>query len=305
LYFLTKILAYAFFLAGGLYLIKFYFKKKQVLVILNYHNFSKYNNYKIKRGDILETGYNKSFEKQIRFIKRHFNFCYPEEFFIGNCEYGINVLITFDDGYKDNFDIAMPILYRNNASAIFFLTTSFIGTDNWLWHDKVRYLTSTGQFDQKKAEGLLLRMNSGINPDRCVIDCVSSLFPVKSPKRIMLNWDEVTEIWKSGFSLGSHTVSHSILDQLDYNTQLSEIVPSVESISLKTGIKCKYIAYPNGHFNDTTLKIARDHKIEFGFSVEPGINERGTDKLFLRRIGVSASNNKYILVFKIFISMIR
>mgnify|MGYP001249727159 CR=1 FL=1 len=304
-YLTSRILADVFFLAGGVYVLKTLLRNKKVLIILNYHNFSKYNNYNIKRGSILETGYAKSFEKQIRFLRRHFNFCYPEEFYGANCRSSINLLITFDDGYKDNFDIALPVLSRNNASTIFFLTTSFIGTENWLWHDKLRFLVSIGEFDQKKAEDILLEINAGINPARDTVDNVNNSFPINPPKRIMMNWDEVAEIHKSGFSLGSHTENDSNLDQLDYHAQLSEINHSIEIISVKTGSKCKYIAYPNGLFNDSTLRIARDQEIEFGFSVIPGINKKNTDKLIMKRIGASASDKKSFLLFKIFISVFR
>src|SRR5690606_2216702 len=97
-YILKEVIGFLFLNFGGVQLLKKSTNGKALLVVLNYHNFSKYNNYKIKRGSLLETGFSVGFEKQIKFLKKHFKFSYPEEFQKNNCD--INILITFDDGYK-------------------------------------------------------------------------------------------------------------------------------------------------------------------------------------------------------------
>ena len=62
-YILKTSIAYLFYYFGGVFILKFILRKKNVLYVLNYHNFSKYNNFKICRGSALETGYAKNFEK--------------------------------------------------------------------------------------------------------------------------------------------------------------------------------------------------------------------------------------------------
>jgi peptidoglycan/xylan/chitin deacetylase (PgdA/CDA1 family) len=300
IYLLKQILSYVFFLAGGVYLLKVLFRNKKVLVILNYHNFSKYNNYKIKRGNILETDYVNSFEKQIRFLKKHFSFCYPEEFFDGICVNGINILITFDDGYKDNFDYALPILKANNTSAIFFLTTAFIGTDKWIFHDKVRLLIVKGILSLSEGERHLLKINNGQVIDPSFRQYVDTKFTSWNPKRIMMNWQEATSISMNGFGLGSHTQNHVLLPSLNKEQQKAELEVSKQCIELEIKGMCKYLAYPNGAFDNNTLNLMDDNRIEFGFTTIPGANTSVTHKKTLKRIGVNASDTIQLLTVKIF-----
>ena len=93
-YLAKEISAKSFRLLGGIFMIKYAFRKAPYYLVLNYHNFSLYNNYNVKRGSILETGYAINFENQVRFLKKHFTFLYPEEFFESEPENGLNILIS-------------------------------------------------------------------------------------------------------------------------------------------------------------------------------------------------------------------
>ena len=122
-YFLKSSLGFTFRLFRLVSLIKILNKKKSLYFVFNYHSFSKYNNYYINVGSILETGYKENFDKQVRFFKKHFLFKYPKEFF--SLKEPLHaVLLTFDDGYKDNYDIAFPILSKHKIKSIFFIVSS-------------------------------------------------------------------------------------------------------------------------------------------------------------------------------------
>ena len=103
--------------------IKLINKKNEMYFVFNYHSFSKYNNYKIIKGNILETGYRENFNKQVVFFKKHFLFKYPKDFFYSK-EPLHAALLTFDDGYKDNYDIAFPILCKHKVKSIFYCIIS-------------------------------------------------------------------------------------------------------------------------------------------------------------------------------------
>ena len=79
-YIIKEFLAIILFIPSLIYL-KIKYRNNKILVVLNYHNFSRYNNYIIFRGNILKTGYSKNFKRQIRFLKFNFDFVYPDEFF--------------------------------------------------------------------------------------------------------------------------------------------------------------------------------------------------------------------------------
>lgn len=289
-------------LLGGVYILRVILKKQHRLVILNYHNFSKYNNCKIRRGSILETNYAKNFEKQMSFLKKNFKFCYPEEFFEKKCEVGVNLLITFDDGYKDNYDIAFPILKKHEVPTIFFVATNYIDGENWLWHDKVRYLATKGVIPIDEVESHLRKMNRGYVLDEEFIMKVEDSFSEKLPKRLMMQWQEVKQLLDNGFKIGSHTCRHAIMSLLSEKEQEKEIYDSINEIKLKTSITCKHFAFPNGLYNPTTLQLLQND-VEFGYTTNPGFNQRGTNRLELKRIGVNVSDSLSVLILKLILNI--
>lgn len=283
-------------------LILFFNKKEAKLIVLNYHNFSKYNNYKKKRGNILETGYGDNFEKQIQFLERHFSFVTPHDFYEGSAKKGINLFITFDDGYKDNFDIAYPVLKKNNAKAVFFIVTNVIGSDEWLLHDKIRYLILKGEIEAEYAEKCLREMNSGKPLPKSILELVNNyVFPAN--KRLMMNWDELGKIQETGLNIQPHTHNHSILSFLDADEQKMEIKNSIDSIQMNLGVSTDCFAYPNGLYNDATLNILKNLNIEYACTTIPGVNNKQTDHLQLKRIGMNASDSIGILCLKILLNL--
>ena len=287
---------------GGLYLLKKSLKNENCFIIFNYHNFSKYNNYKVKRGNILETGYADNFEKQIRFYKKHFNFCYPEEYFNGKYTNGVNRLITFDDGYKDNYEIALPILKKYDASSVFFITTSVINSKKWLWHDKVRYLAQTNIINQYDTENQLKKLNQDYPENNIFKKETEALFK-EEPSRLMMNWKEVKEMADNGFVIGAHTTNHKVLNSLEKKEQQYEIENSLCDIEQSLYEKPVHFAFPNGLYNQSTLDILKSNNIKFAYTTKSGYNREDTpSKLQLKRIGANASDSIGVLLIKLFIN---
>ena len=304
-YYLKHLASFIVINFGGVYLLKKIYKKKKALLIFNYHNFSKYNNYEIRRGDIAEVHNGKNFNKQISFFKKYFNFCYPTDFFEGNCNNGINLLITFDDGYKDNYDIALPILTKHKASAIFFLTTDYINTEKWLWHDKAKYLLISKKICSKEIQKQLNKMNQGLSIDSYFTDKVEKLFD-HSQKRLMLNWYEVNQLINNGFLVGGHTASHKVLSIIDKNKQQYEIESSLNTIDKNLNIKAIHFAYPNGLFNDQTLNLMSENKIKYAYTTKSGINLlKNNSKLKLKRIGINCTDSIGLILLKILFASIK
>lgn len=277
---------------------RFFFENKKSLIILNYHNFSAYNNFRIKRGRYLKTGYVKNFDKQISFIKKHFNFCYPDEFFNDNCRSGISFLLTFDDGYKDNFDFALPILIRYRAKSIFFVVTDYVGTKNWIWHDKVWHLSSIKKIDSAFADKTLIRMNNGVEVPQSFKDYIEKLFKNQNLPRLIMNWDEIKEIEGAGFKIGGHTERHSILTFIEDDEQRIEIEGSLNRINKEFKFKTNYFAYPNGLYNEKTIDILKDNNIQFAFTTIQGKNRLFQDQFQLKRLGINASDSIPLLLLK-------
>jgi len=303
-YVFKETLAILLFVPGLIYL-KFRYNNKKVLTVLNYHNFSRYNNYKVLRGNILQTGYFKNFEIQINFLKNNFDFIYPNEFFDNQCKNGVNVLITFDDGYKDNYDYAFPIIKKHSAKCIFFIVTEYIGSNNWLWHDKVRYLITKNKIEKDTAEGTLKRMNRGEKVSSVFKAEVDSFSKNESLPPIMMNWQNLKEIKNSGLRIGAHTVNHKILPFLKKQDQEEEINLSIDRLNKELIINSNEFAYPNGLFNEITINILKKNKIDYAFTTINGVNNQAQNKLELKRIGVNSSDSIFILVLKICINTLK
>lgn len=285
---------------GGIYILKKFAKENTKLIVLNYHNFSKYNNYHIRRGSILETGYQKNFIRQLRFLNKHFKFSYPEEFYTNKNIRGLNVLITFDDGYKDNYDLAFPVLRTYNAKAIFFIVTNLIGTKNWPMHDRLRFLVQMGKKNENEIEMLLRKMNQGNQISDWLNE--NETYLQESFQRIMMNWEEIEDLNRNGFQIGGHTHNHEILNFLSWDNQMEEIKRSMVEINNRFKRRFKNFAYPNGLYNCDTLKILKINGIDYSFTTITGFNDRTRDPYLLKRIGVNSSDSVGVLLLKLLIN---
>jgi len=290
------------YIIGGVWWFKAFITKKDILIVYNYHNFSRYNNFIINRGSILKSNYAKKFERQIKFLSRHFNFCYPEEFFSKQVATKMNILITFDDGYRDNYQLAFPILKKYNAKAIFFLATNYIGTENWLWHDRVRYLVTQHKIGLEKAENILKKMNRGHEIPKDFKELVKNLSIHIPPVRLMMSWEEVSELAKEGFKIGGHTENHMILPILKVEEQESEIKNSLQTIKKKIGVNCESFACPNGLYDQITINILKQNNIHYAFTTDKGINTPDQDPLKIKRIGINAADSISFILLKLFLN---
>lgn len=301
-YYLKEFLGFSFLVFGGVYLIKYLCSKESFLVVLNYHSFSKYNNFKIQRGSILESGYAPNFENQMKFLDKNFNFLHPREFFGNNTEKGIKVFITFDDGYKDNYDIAFPILNKHRIPAAFFIVSSIPDSNSWLWHDKLRFLVCENELESEKAELALMELNKGKLFDDELNNLVNTSFEKFPEKRLMMNWKEIKEIAENGFVIGSHTHTHSPLKFLNIEERAEEINESIKTISSKLKIPVNHFAYPNGLYDEDCNLLITNSGIKNGYTTKGGLNRVNDSSLEIKRIGVNVSDSIGLILLKIIIN---
>ena len=161
--------------------------------------------------------------------------------------------MTFDDGYKDNYEIALNILEKYNSSAIFFITTKVISTDDFLLHDKVRYLTQN-KILPKKFNQIPKKMFLGKkNYDFKTVELINKKFDENKPNyRMMMSASEIKEILKKGFKIGNHTNQHMALPFYNFNEQYIDIKKANDFLFSITNKYPNHFAYPNG-LNDDSL----------------------------------------------------
>lgn len=121
---------------------------KRNLTILAYHRVSDYKQ-NCPLDDNLISASPEEFEKQVRYLKANYDcidFATLSDILKGNLRFRGNALIiTFDDGYKDNYDNAYPILKEHGTPATIFIATEFIDKQNLFWWDKVAYMVKQFQ----------------------------------------------------------------------------------------------------------------------------------------------------------------
>jgi len=285
---------------------------KKGLYIFNYHSFNTFVNDYWKLGALEFSNYKDNFERQIKFFNKNFNkienfkLFKLDEYSYKNPTY----FLSFDDGYKDNFDIAFPILKKYSVPAIFFVTTSVIGSNNLLWFDRIRLIYEMkkkrniiGSIKLKKQCNNEIVKYKKLNYDKFRTN-LSELEKSchKKLQRIMMNWNEIEKLKKEGFIIGSHTHTHPILARLNYDQQMDEIKTSVDTIKKILGFKSVFFSYPEGiqnSYNKETIDILKKIGIKFSFTTYYGINNEYTSPYQFKRIGINPSDPVPIVALKV------
>ncbi len=203
------------------------------------------------------------------------------------------VLVTFDDGYRDNHDVALPVLSKHSIPAVVFLATDHIGTDEPFWWDRVAWMFET--VGSGSADLPVLGPTSWTDPHRITVRWVDSAKRLAESEKtaavielsevldtpnigstfsgMHLDWDMVRAMQARRVSIGAHTCSHPILSRLDPDDARREVMCSVDRVVQETGQVPKGFAYPNGEpedYPDEVVRAVGETGIALGFTLSPG-----------------------------------
>lgn len=231
------------------------------------------------------------FEKQIKYLTKTHKIISLEDFaqnLIDKKELPKRVaVITFDDGYKDNYKNAYPILKKYKIPATIFLTTGHIESNKLFWWDKIGYILLNLKQKEINLEDIglikpcLIQKNRNIFDETMykfsiileekkheIINELEKIFNKDIPKEIgknnTLSWDEVKEMSENNIDFGAHTVNHPILTQIPLNQAEFEISQSKKDIEKRLNRKITTFSYPNGLADDYNKDII-DLLQKYGF----------------------------------------
>jgi peptidoglycan/xylan/chitin deacetylase (PgdA/CDA1 family) len=241
-------------------------------------------------------------------------------------------LITFDDGYIDNYSKAFPILLENKIASTFFLATNFMNNVEIPWWDRIAYLVRHAQVDEVKltnwSESVVLSKDNVSNSIRQVLDFVKVnngstieeiLIELEQKLQIpdtklvdneplFMTWDMAREMSDAGMAFGSQTCSHRIMSHLSIEEQDHEAKASKELIEKELNTSIKAFAYPVGgkdSFTADTVKIIRKY-YQISFSFISGINtSKNLDEFCIERISVDSNCNATQLSHKLLKLLLR
>jgi peptidoglycan/xylan/chitin deacetylase (PgdA/CDA1 family) len=208
------------------------------------------------------------------------------------------VMVTFDDGYLDNREHAMPILRRHGIRGLFFVASSFVAERRLFWWDRIAYLVRHSRVavaeldyptalilrvgdDAKQVKSAILRIvktHRGLDLERFLGE-LARAFKVEWNDEIerrladhnIMTWDDVRALHDSGMDVGSHTRTHRVLDTLDPLQLPDELFKSKTDIESAIGAKITSLSYPVGRpIRKLPMleRAVRDAGYEIGFSVE-------------------------------------
>lgn len=228
-------------------------------------------------------------------------------------------LITFDDGYRDNVDLALPILRELGAPATFFLTMDFVGKGRLPWWDHVAYVIKNSPRERlvldhpepleadRDGDALAnviaayLRAEHPENPALLVHleERAGSRPPDDAGRRLFFDWDDARSLAASGMSIGAHTVSHRRLARLTDSEQADELARSRRILERELGREVSALAYPYGDagaFDATTTRLAIASGYRLAFALRPGLIRPGPiDPLDIPRFHVTAEDSPALL----------
>jgi len=263
------------------------------------------------------------FEQHISWLARNYN-CVNITGLLEQQASGIilprTACVTFDDGFMNNYTVALPILKKYRVPATLFVAAGYVGGDDLIWSDRLAAIIAT------KSGATALTFGDESYSVRTSDDCAKSFRSIAAalkklhPNEIevgiirfassnnidisMLNnaswfdefriadWQQLREMVCSEiFEVGSHTINHTIVSRLSREEAKQEIVGSLEI--LKANIDAvPYFAYPNGGSSDFSSEhrdIAKDANYRAVTTAIPGSFTKYSDPFQIYRIGVGAN----------------
>lgn len=221
-------------------------------------------------------------------------------------------LITFDDGYRDNLEAALPVLRERGLPAVLFLATDHIGRSQPFFWDSAAY--AFRHSDHREADLPIVGPRSWESPDLMCAEWIEAAkrqpqartleatqqlhetldttMPDSAYAGEILTWDEVRAMAQHGFEFGSHTLTHPILTGLSPAEARRELAESRGRIEAELDQPVRSLAYPNGtpaDFDPGIEAMAKACGYTVAFTLVPGparAREVHSRPLAIRRIAV-------------------
>ena len=309
------------------------------LVILTYHSVLPADR-SIDAGEARNVVDEGMFAWQMRYLAKHYC-CLRLEDAVALLRKGRSlprhsVVVTFDDGFRNNVRYALPILRRHRVPATMFLTTGHIGRGvHLLWTERVGRLIRRAQLPQTVhisagAEPLTLSFRTAAKRDEAARVVMKRLKSMPSLRRdaaideletqlaradrehdaadvdaeryTFMTWSEARELALGGMTIGSHTVEHPIMSSLDDDRSEFEVVASRQEIEEQLGVRCTLFSYPNGtadDFGDRDKANLQKAGYLAAVTQIAGVNDARADLFALRRVNIGRGHGRHLFAAQV------
>ncbi len=224
------------------------------------------------------------------------------------------VAVTFDDGYRDNYTNALPVLRQYGIPATFYVTAGCIDSGEALWTCRLRYafvasprravrfpgapggMLDLGSPEARSAafaRAVAVVKSAGANEGETLLRELEAELEVSdygALRGAMVSWDELRVMAAAGMTIGAHTLTHPNLPGLPVERAEMEIAGSKALIECRLGVRVRHFAYPNGrgrsHVNGRVRELVRAAGFRSATTSIEGPVRPGDDPFALRRVGV-------------------
>ena len=245
-----------------------------------------------------------TFDRQLATLAEHADVITPQQALALADEPrpGRHVLLTFDDGYRDNYEVVFPLLRRHGLPATFFVASGFLDEQRVAWWDELAWMVHRASrptlasgpwaatplplgaradstvatvvehyktLASTETEAYLDRVAEATGSGRCAASDAGSLW---------MTWEMLRELHGAGMSIGGHTVTHPILARVSPDRQLSEIAGCRSRLREELAIEMDWFAYPVGSrdaFTEETKRLLGEQRVRLAFSFYGGYAHPG------------------------------
>lgn len=302
---------------GGVFGLLRWFRRRR-LVVLTYHGVLQRADGGFLHRNCVSVA---EFDRQVAFLKRHYRLLTLEQALGGlagrTALPPYSALITFDDGFRNNAELAGPVLAAHGAPAVMFVTTGMLDHRETLpWVERLsagilltRATTLDLEFEGRRhhfdlalpgermraSDELRRHLKNAPTAEReRVMGQLEAQCPLLSgdldPERFdFMGWEDARGLARHGVDVGSHTVRHLCLSTLDPEELRDEIETSRRRIEEELGLPCLALSYPDGtpeSFGPRDRDALRMAGYRAAFSQIRGTNAVGDDMFALKRINV-------------------
>lgn len=315
---LKPLVRWGFFCAKRLGLRWLDFGDHRLAVILRYHSVSDASDESHLYASPSITLSPRLFERQVAFLARFYRVIRMDDLVEaldgGRLPPRNAVVITFDDGYRDNFEYAYPILRRYGIPAMFYLVTGSLDDGRPLWTSELRYVIDSRANGHLAIPALALEFDVSIGAAReqAIRSLTRRLAALPrdareevlremrrgartrspSPRRTMLTWKEVKEMQRGGMDFGAHTVTHPLLPSIPLEEAQEEIAGSKGDLEAHLRAPVHHFSYPNPgdgvHANAAVRRLVADVGFATAVTSHGNYVMAGDDRLELRRLATGA-----------------
>jgi peptidoglycan/xylan/chitin deacetylase (PgdA/CDA1 family) len=215
--------------------------------------------------------------------------------------------VTFDDGQRDGFEHARPVLAAVGIPASFFVPVHGVERDELLWHDRMGY-AAAWLLRASRAQASALLGVTGSDPHAMLLEAMERAKRLSPDDRLalvarveaaaassvrpswdgLMGWEQLRTLSREGHEIGSHSVSHPILPLVDDAQLELEVRGSKERIEAEVGAPCETFCYPNGDCDARVVEAVRRAGYLRAVTTRWGPVAAGADDFQLTRCDIEA-----------------